>query len=258
FLRRGIGVDLAYYFLSSLLPASLLSVPTALLAWVAHNLVPGGILATAAALPTWARVLAAIVLGDLGYYWGHRWSHQIPFLWKFHAIHHSAEEIDFLVNTRAHPVDMVFGRFCSLTPIYVLGLGGPTGAAGSLAPVLATLVSTMWGFFVHANVRWRFGPLEWLVATPAFHHWHHTRNGPINRNYAAALPWIDWLFGTRHLPGDWPEAYGIKAKLPDSLIGQLAYPLRDRPSAAPLPQAPAHGGGPSTIESPMLTPGEFA
>ena len=68
--------------------------------------------------------------GEIGYYWGHRWSHEIPFLWRFHSIHHSAEEIDFLVNTRAHPFDMVFGRFCGLVPMYVLGLGGPVGPVG--------------------------------------------------------------------------------------------------------------------------------
>ncbi len=229
-LRKGIGVDLVYYFLSGLVPALLLSAPVGLLAWAVHHVVPGGILTATAALPLWARVLAGLVAGETGYYWGHRWSHEIPFLWRFHSIHHSAEEVDFLVNSRAHPVDMVFGRFCGLVPIYVLGLGGPVGTAGSVVPVLVTLIGTVWGFFIHANLRWRFGPLEWLISTPAFHHWHHTLNGPINRNYASTLPWLDWIFGTRYLPRDaWPSAYGIEAKLPDSLAGQLAYPLRADP-----------------------------
>jgi sterol desaturase/sphingolipid hydroxylase (fatty acid hydroxylase superfamily) len=84
----------------------------------------------------------------------------------------------------------------------------------------------VWGFFIHANVKWRFGPLEWLVSTPAFHHWHHTRTGPINRNYSATLPWVDWAFGTYYLPADaLPEAYGIREEMPDSLLGQLAHPL---------------------------------
>ena len=126
-LRNGIGVDLGYYFLSSLLPALLLSAPLGLLAWTVHRAVPAGFLTAAASLPLWARVLAGLVAGETGYYWGHRWSHEIPFLWRFHSIHHSAGEVDFLVNTRAHPVDLVFGRFCGLVPIYVLGLGGPVG-----------------------------------------------------------------------------------------------------------------------------------
>ena len=232
-LRKGIGTDLSYYFLNSLLTAMLLSMPIALLAWTMHHVVPGRFLAAMAALPFWARALIGLVAGEVGYYWGHRWSHEIPFLWRFHSIHHSAEQIDFLVNSRAHPVDMVFSRFCGLVPIYVLGLGGPVGASGSVVPVVVTLIGTTWGFFIHANLRWRFGPLEWLISTPVFHHWHHTLNGPTNRNYSSTLPWIDRLFGTHYLPRkEWPTAYGIETKLPDSLAAQLVYPLRTQP---PMP-----------------------
>jgi sterol desaturase/sphingolipid hydroxylase (fatty acid hydroxylase superfamily) len=238
-LRKEIGTDLGYYFLNSLLPALLLSVPVGLLAWAVHRAVPGGFLAATAALPLWARMLAGLVAGEVGYYWGHRWCHEVPFLWRFHSIHHSAEEIDFLVNSRAHPIDMVFGRFCALVPMYVLGLGGPVGPSDSVVPVTVTLIGTVWGFFIHANLRWRFGPLEWLISTPAFHHWHHTRTGPINRNYASNLPWIDWLFGSLYLPGEWPEDYGIKAKMPDSLAEQLVYPLRTEPSVLDQPAAVA-------------------
>ncbi|HEX3725793.1 MAG TPA: sterol desaturase family protein [Pirellulales bacterium] len=232
-LRKGIVVDLCYYFLSSLLPALLLSVPIGLLAWTVHHAVPAEFLVASAGLPLWARVVAGLVVGDIGYYWGHRLSHEIPFLWDFHAIHHSAEEIDFLVNTRAHPFDMVFGRFCGLVPLYVLGLGGPVGASGTVVPVVVTLIGTVWGFFIHANLRWRLGPLESLISTPAFHHWHHTRTGAINRNYSSLLPWLDRLFGTFHLPhNQWPAAYGVKAKLPGSLVGQLVYPLVTGPPPA--------------------------
>jgi sterol desaturase/sphingolipid hydroxylase (fatty acid hydroxylase superfamily) len=235
-LRKGLGTDLGYYFLSSLIPALLLSAPVSLLAWAVHRAVPGGLLAMFGVLPLWARLLAGQVAGEVGYYWGHRWSHEVPFLWRFHRIHHSAEQIDFLVNTRAHPIDMVFSRFCGLVPIYVLGLGGPTGAAGSVVPVVTTLIGTLWGFFIHANLRWRFGPLEWLISTPAFHHWHHTLDGPIDRNYASTLPWLDRLFGTHYLPREHlPAAYGIKERLPDPLAGQLAYPLYAEPTPPPGP-----------------------
>jgi sterol desaturase/sphingolipid hydroxylase (fatty acid hydroxylase superfamily) len=225
-VRKGIGVDLCYYFLSSLLPAALLSVPVSILAAGVNRVIPGGILAAVGELPFWMRLLAGLIVGEIGYYWGHRWSHEIPYLWRFHSIHHSAGEIDFLVNTRSHPVDMVFSRFCSIVPIYVLGLSGPLGPSGSAVPIIVAFIGTIWGFFIHANLRWRFGPLEWLVSTPGFHHWHHTLSGPINRNYSSTLPWIDWLFGTIYLPAnEWPSDYGIDAKLPDSLLGQLAYPL---------------------------------
>jgi len=242
FLRKGLALDLAYYFLNSLLPAALLSVPAALLAWSVRHLLPATLIAFTAALPFFARALAALVAGEIGYYWGHRLSHEIPFLWRFHAVHHSAEAIDFLVNTRAHPLDMVFSRFCGLVPMYLLGLAGPTRASGGSAlPVGIILVGTLWGFFVHANVRWRLGGLEWFLSTPMFHHWHHTRTGLIDHNYASMLPWIDRLFGTHILPKEWPEAYGIEATMPDTLLEQLAYPLlaEDGPSVSAIVDARA-------------------
>lgn len=237
-LRKGIGADLCYYFLNSLLPAALLSVPAAILGWGAQHVLPGKMFELIASLPFLARVLLGFVAGEVGYYWGHRWSHQIPFLWRFHSIHHSAEEVDFLVNTRAHPLDMVFSRICALVPMYALGLGGPTSASGGSAlPVLVTLVGTVWGFFIHANLKWSFGPLEWLVSTPKFHHWHHTKTGPINHNYASTLPWLDRLFGTHTLPREWPESYGIEAKIPLAVIDQLLYPLL--PADAPKVETPS-------------------
>ena len=78
---------------------------------------------------------------------------------------------------------------------------------------LLMLLVTFWGFFIHANVRWRFGPLEWLIATPAFHLWHHTLSGPRDRNFASMLPCWDWLFGTSYLPNELPKDYGIDEPL---------------------------------------------
>src|SRR5208283_3792115 len=107
-----------------------------LLAWGVRQGVPTSVLAVTAALPFWGRAFAGLVAGEIGYYWGHRWSHEVPFLWGFHSIHHSAEEVDFLVSSRAHPIDMVFGRFCSLVPLYLLGLAEPGALADVRVPVL--------------------------------------------------------------------------------------------------------------------------
>jgi sterol desaturase/sphingolipid hydroxylase (fatty acid hydroxylase superfamily) len=226
--RKAIATDVGYYFLNSLVPGLLLSLPMAFVAWSAHRMLPAGLISVVVALPLWARLAAGMVVGEIGFYWGHRWSHEIPLLWRFHAVHHSAEEVDFLVSTRAHPVDIVFSRICELTPMYVLGLASPIDFKGSLVPIIATVIGTFWGFFIHANVRWRFGPLEWLVSTPAFHHWHHTNDGPayINKNYATMLPWVDWVFGTLYLPKDkQPERYGIDQPVSPVLFGQLVDPF---------------------------------
>ncbi len=262
FFRKAVLTDLCYYFLSSLIPSFLLSVPLALLAWAVHRSMPDAFMAGVAAWPSWLRIVAALVVGDVGFYWGHRLSHEIPLLWRFHAIHHSAEHVDFLVNTRAHPVDLVFTRLCGLVPLYILGLAAPMRGNASLIPILVLLLGVSWGFFIHANVRWRLGPFEWLIASPAFHHWHHTNDGPqyINKNYAPLLPWIDRIFGTLYLPrANQPKCYGIDQTLPDSLFGQLLQPFlmpESSETAAPrpsgyldLPGAPPCGMGESSAES---------
>lgn len=231
--RKGFLTDLGYYFLNSLLPKLLLILPLSLIARVLHSLVPGGLYSWVADMPLWMRLAAAAIVGDFGSYWGHRWMHEVPVLWRFHAVHHSAEEMDWLVNTRAHPLDMVFTRLCGLIPIYVLGLAQPSGNTVDLVPVLYAIFGTVWSFVIHANVRWRFGWLEWLVSTPAFHHWHHTKDGPeyINKNYAAIFPWMDKCFGTFYLPGkQWPATYGTDTPMAPGLAGQLLQPFAGHPS----------------------------
>lgn len=216
--------DLVYYFLNSLLPAFAISIPLSMIAVFAHHFIPSVVPATLSALPLPARLALAFVIGEIGFYWGHRLSHEIPFLWRFHAVHHSPEHLYFLVNTRAHPVDMIFTRLFGMIPLYLLGLAGPS-AAGSITPLTIILLGTIWGFFIHSNLRIRLGVLEWVIATPAFHHWHHSRVEHINRNYASMLPILDKLFGTWYLPQEWPSEYGITSPIASSFSNQLLDPF---------------------------------
>ncbi len=223
---RSVISDLGYYFISGIVPHLLLIVPLSVAAYVAYSFVPWRMHAAVAAWPLWLRGLSAFVVADFGFYWGHRWAHQIPFLWRFHSIHHSPEQLYFLISARAHPIDNAFIRLCGLAPMYILGLGAPQSVQGTLIATLLMLAVTVWGFFLHANLRWRLGPLEWLVSTPGFHHWHHTVGGLRDRNFASMLPCFDLLFGTYHAPWrERPSAYGIEAKLPHSLTGQMLYPF---------------------------------
>lgn len=223
--------DLFYYFVNSLLPMLLLAAPLALAAQLSRQLLPAVVPQTLAALPLAPRLLLALLVSDLGAYWMHRLAHGWPPLWRFHAVHHSATHVYFLTNTRAHPVDLLLSRLCGLLPLYVLGLAGPS-VAGSTTPVAVILLGTLWGFFIHANVRLRFGPLEWLLSTPAFHHWHHTRRDHADRNFAAMLPFLDRIFGTHYLPPSWPAEYGTDTPVAHELGGQLAGPFAPPPAVA--------------------------
>jgi len=226
--RAGFLADLGYYFINGIVPGLALGVPLAAAAWVAHRWVPASLTGAFAHSPLAVRFIVALLVTEVGFYWGHRWCHEIPFLWRFHAVHHSPTHIDWLVNSRGHPFDFIFTRLCGLVPLFVLGLGNPIGGDSATIPVVVMLLGPTWGFFIHANVRWRFGPLEWLVATPAFHHWHHTNDGPalINKNYAPMLPWVDRVFGSYYLPKDrQPSVYGTHTAVSPGLTGQLLDPF---------------------------------
>ncbi len=221
--RPGLLTDLGYFLLGAVIPGLVLGAPLSLVAGTMHAIIPPAWHAMVGGWPLWFRLPIALLIGETGFYWGHRLTHRIPMLWRFHAIHHSAEQMDFLVNTRAHPVDLVFTRLCGLVPLYVMGLAGP---GQSFVSVLVVVFGTVWGFVIHANLRWRLRPLGWLLATPAFHHWHHARGGPDGRNYAAMFPILDRIFGTHAVPNVWPEHYGITEPLAPTLAGQLAAPFR--------------------------------
>jgi sterol desaturase/sphingolipid hydroxylase (fatty acid hydroxylase superfamily) len=240
FFRKALLQDLGFYFISSLVPGLLLSVPLSLVAVGAHAFVPWPVQAAVAAWPLWLRVVAGVVVSEVGFYWGHRLTHKIPVLWRFHAVHHGAEQVYFLTSSRAHPFDNVFTRLCGLVPAYILGVANPLSPTGSLVPTVIILMTVLWGFFIHANFRVRLGPLEWLIATPGFHHWHHTRTDHRDHNYASMLPVMDWLFGTFYLPATWPAAYGTDTPLPNSVLGQLLEPLSPR--------------APEPAEQPSVTP----
>jgi sterol desaturase/sphingolipid hydroxylase (fatty acid hydroxylase superfamily) len=222
---KGYSTNLGWYFVNSLVPIFLLGPASAVIALAIHATLPASVTGAAAGLPLWARMVAAMVVGEIGFYWGHRWSHEIPVLWRFHAVHHSAERINFLVNTRAHPVDLVFTRLCGLTLLFATGLASPVGDHPSLIPAIVLFVGSMWSFFVHANLRWRLGPLEEVLSSPAFHHWHHTREDHKDHNYASMLPVMDRLFGTFYLPKQWPADYGTNTPMPVDLVSQMLEPL---------------------------------
>ncbi|PWT89421.1 MAG: sterol desaturase family protein [Blastocatellia bacterium] len=165
--------------------------------------------------------LEAVTVANVGGYFGHRLSHEVPFLWRFHSIHHSISEMDWLAAARVHPLDQIVTKALTLVPLYVLGFSKATfGAYIGLATVHAV--------FIHANVRFKFGPLRWLIGSPEFHHWHHSADPEAyNKNYAGELPLLDLIFGTYYLPRNrMPAKYGVSEPVPLGYLGQMLHPFR--------------------------------
>jgi sterol desaturase/sphingolipid hydroxylase (fatty acid hydroxylase superfamily) len=173
------------------------------------------------AQPDVLRVVQAFVLFDFVAYWTHRLAHEVPVFWRFHAVHHSSTHLDWLATTRTHPLDGVFAAI----PVVVLVVAGYPVIA--VAAALA-LVRGFGGLWAHLNVSWSARPLQRVMITPAFHHWHHALDrDAINHNYASFLPLWDLLFGTFFLPHDrHPSGYGIDEHVGEGLRAQLVYPFR--------------------------------
>lgn len=171
-------------------------------------------------LPIWVQVIAVMIIADIGYYIAHRSSHAIPFLWKFHSVHHSIEEMDWLATHRVHPVDQILSNALAFLPIYFIGFS-PVAVGIHVAIYQAQALLS------HSNLRVKFGPLKYLFATPEYHHWHHA-NQPeaYDRNFAAQLSIIDLVAGTMFLPKQRPEKYGLTEHMPATYPEQMIYPFR--------------------------------
>jgi lathosterol oxidase len=226
-LRPGWSTDLAYFFANHVG----VQVLTFLSLWPATTLAraPGleRVAAVASSQPVWLQVIELMVLADLVQYAVHRAFHRVPALWRFHAIHHSIREMDWLAGSRLHLVDVVVTRALVVIPAFVLGFAEP-------ALYLWLVIIATHSVLNHLNLRFRAGWLEKLVVTPRFHYWHHAVR-PVDRNFAVHFPWIDRLFGTHHLPEAWPEELGIAGHpVPPGFAGQFAWPFRRRhqPSSA--------------------------
>lgn len=223
-LRKGALVDLAYFtlnpFLINVLAALLLGLVATLLALV----VPPSLRHLLASQPWLVQLVEVIVLSEVGGYWVHRLSHEVPWLWRFHAVHHSVEELDWLAAHRQHPLEAAWLLGVANLPALLLGF--------ATAPLAAfILLQKLYTAFLHANVRVGFGRFSSLLASPRFHHWHHDRQvraGTAGKNYASLLPVLDRLFGTYELPPGFPARYGSDEPLAEGYVAQLFAPLRVR------------------------------
>jgi sterol desaturase/sphingolipid hydroxylase (fatty acid hydroxylase superfamily) len=222
-LRRGLLTDLTHLLVNNLFVTAgtivLVVVAAIPFLWIRS-------FGLASSLPTGVAIPLAVSIALVGNYWGHRLTHRVPFLWRFHSVHHSIELMDWVAAGRLHPLDSAFTQAFTVLPLVLLAY-----EPGVFAGV--TVFVTLLAIFQHANVRLRFPALRWVINTPEWHHWHHAIDDEA-RDKNFGLPLIDRVFGTAYLPKDKrPVGFGIHDPVPrDGYLQHLAYPFT-KPARAP-------------------------
>jgi sterol desaturase/sphingolipid hydroxylase (fatty acid hydroxylase superfamily) len=237
--KRGLVTDLCYWIVAPLFTRYLrIWVTVFATVWLFH--ISDGIAISEfyahghgplSRLPFWVQLVLYLVATDFALYWIHRAFHR-GFLWKYHAVHHASEELEWTSASRFHPVNLALGS----------GLVDIVAFLCGISPTIFVVVGPfdiITSCLVHANLNWTFGPLRYVFVSPVFHRWHHAE-AVCDKNFASTFSLWDVMFGTYHMPaGELPKGYGIADKaMPEGLVGQLIYPLVQR-DAGEQPAVPA-------------------
>jgi sterol desaturase/sphingolipid hydroxylase (fatty acid hydroxylase superfamily) len=176
-------------------------------------------------LPFILALFLAFFTTDLFQYWAHRFFHTRVYLWRFHSIHHSTQNMDWLAGSRTHFIDIFFTRAMTFIPLYVLGF------STTVFNVYIIFIA-IHAVLIHANTRVNFGFIKYIFTTPQYHHWHHCEDPKYyGHNFASIFPLIDFIFGTYYLPGkEWPEGTGVhEGNYPKGFLKQSVYPFTKSP-----------------------------
>lgn len=196
----------------------------AALALSALSLVPRAGAALGRIVPSaWAQIIAAVVLLDLVTYALHRAYHGIPFLWRFHAMHHTDLDLDVSSASRFHPGEVLFSTAVKTSVVVLVGIP----AAGLVTFEVALLAAAQ---FQHANIRIpaRLEPFLWAtLVPPAMHRIHHApERRDTDSNYGTILTLWDRLFGSfnRRAPDSEP-AFGLPGMRDPERLGPAVLAL---------------------------------
>lgn len=219
--RRGFSVDMLHFFVGRLAVNLGIALTTAAaVGWSMEAPFMQPVRSSVGALPVWLTAPVGLLIILLFDYWDHRTAHTWKWRWRFHAIHHTTKEMDWLASVRLHPVDQIIHRFVAYAPVLMLGF--------PILEIFVPLFAVM-GFvaiFDHSNVRVEFpGWITRVIATPHYHHWHHAMK-PIDKNFGAMSPLMDQIFGTYFVPkGRYPEEYGIPYDIEDKFADHMLTPF---------------------------------
>lgn len=176
------------------------------------------------AMPGWVQLLVLLVLKDFIDWNVHRLLHRVPWLWEFHKVHHSVEQMGFAAHLRYHWMETIVYRTIEYIPLAMIGFG--------INDFIVVHIFTLAiGHLNHSNVSLPLGPLKYLFNSSQMHIWHHAKELPSRYgvNFGLTLSCWDYLFGTVHWPEngrDIPLGFEESEKFPHTFIKQITYPFK--------------------------------
>ena len=191
-----------------------------------------------ASWPIWAQLLALFVLRDFIHWNVHRLLHRVGFLWEFHKVHHSVEELGFAAHLRFHWMENVVYNAIQYVPLAMVGFGVDDF-------FIVYILSLLIGHFNHSNIVLPLGPLKYLLNNPQMHIWHHAKEWPASRpygiNFGLSLSLWDYLFGTAIIPHDGRDielGFPDVEHFPTTFLGQNLHGLGLPPQRSAQDRAP--------------------
>lgn len=184
--------------------------------------------------PVWAHLLVGFVVRDFVQWNVHRLLHRVPWLWEFHKVHHSVEEMGFAAHLRFHWMENVVYRTIEYIPLALIGIG--------LRDFFIIHIFTLAvGHFNHSNIKWNIRSLKYIFNNPQMHIWHHAYNIPEDRkygvNFGLTLSIWDYLFGTDYIPREGKNIRlgfpGVE-QFPKTFIGQNLHGFKKNSKEEPV------------------------
>jgi sterol desaturase/sphingolipid hydroxylase (fatty acid hydroxylase superfamily) len=171
-------------------------------------------------LPIPVLLVLFLITHDFYIYWFHRFQHSNRWLWRTHEAHHSVEEVDWLAGSRSHMAEILINQTIEFLPIFFL-LDVETAAV--VVPLKA-LMDALWGQFIHANIKIKWGKWGYIINGPELHLWHHADHPEVyHANFSTKFSVWDWLFGTAWRPGFPPSRYGVWYRFPRDWFAQHVF-----------------------------------
>ncbi len=175
--------------------------------------------------PAWAKLLTMFVIADFIQWNIHRALHRVPWMWEFHKVHHSVEEMGFSAHLRFHWMETIIYKTLQYIPLAMIGFGLQDF-------FVIHIIAVAIGHLNHSNLYVTYGPLKYLLNNPAMHIWHHAKvlPGKYGVNYGISLSIWDYLFKTAYIPRSGrDEKLGFSGDegFPRSFWKQVIYPFKE-------------------------------